>query len=75
MTDYETSLSHVHRFLFSAVLIACASTPARNPVPAEMTTQVGIQGVPEARRWADEWPRYSIERFETYSDEEFHIKI
>ena len=58
-------------FLLSAVLIACASTPARNPVPAELTTQVGIEGVPEARHWADEWPRYSIERFETYSGEEF----
>ena len=57
-------------FLLSAALIACASTPARNPVPAELTTQVGIEDVPEARHWADEWPRYSIQRFETYSDGE-----
>jgi hypothetical protein len=58
-------------FLVSAVLVACASTPARNPVPAELTSQVGIEGVPEARFWADEWPRFSIERFETYSAEDF----
>ena len=29
-------------FLLSAVLIACADAPARNPVPAELTAQVGI---------------------------------
>ena len=58
-------------FWVSAVLIACASTPARNPVPAELTTQVGIAVVPEARFWADEWPRFSIERFETYAEEDF----
>ena len=43
-------------FLVSAVLVACASTPARNPVPAELTSQVGIEGIPEAlemsRRYA-----------------------
>ena len=59
-------------FLVSVVIVACASTPARNPVPAELTSQVGIEGVPEARFWADEWPRFSIERFETYSGEDFH---
>jgi len=58
-------------FLVSAVLVACASTPARNPVPPELTSQVGIEGVPEARFWADEWPRFSLERFETYSEEDF----
>ncbi len=58
-------------FWVSVVLIACAHAPARNPVPAELTTQVGIEGVPEARHWADEWPRYSIERFKTYAEEDF----
>ena len=58
-------------FLLGAVLIACASTPVRNPVPAELTKRAGIEGVPEARHWADEWPRYSIERFETYSEQDF----
>ncbi len=57
--------------LVSAVIVACASTPARNPVPPELTSQVGIEGVPEARFWADEWPRFSLERFETYSEEDF----
>jgi predicted acylesterase/phospholipase RssA len=63
-------------FLVSAVLVACASTPARNPVPAELTSQVGIEGIPDARFWGDEWPKFSIERFETYTDADFrkHFK-
>ena len=58
-------------FFVSAVLVACANTPARNPVPPELTSQVGIEGVPEARFWADEWPRFSLDRFETHSEEDF----
>jgi predicted acylesterase/phospholipase RssA len=63
-------------FWVSAVLIACASTPARNPVPAELTSQVGIEGIPDARFWGDEWPKFSMERFETYNDADFrkHFK-
>ena len=63
-------------FWVSAVLVACASTPARNPVPAELTSQVGIEGIPDARFWGDEWPKFSIERFETYTDADFrkHFK-
>jgi len=63
-------------FLVSAVLVACASTPARNPVPAELTSQVGIEGIPDARFWGDEWPKFSMERFETYTDADFrkHFK-
>ena len=63
-------------FLVSAVLIACASTPARNPVPAELTSPVGIEGIPGARFWGDEWPKFSMERFETFTDADFrkHFK-
>ena len=63
-------------FMVSAVLVACASTPARNPVPAELTSQVGIEGIPDARFWGDEWPKFSMERFETYTDADFrkHFK-
>jgi predicted acylesterase/phospholipase RssA len=63
-------------FMVSAVLVACASAPARNPVPAELTSQVGIEGIPDARFWGDEWPKFSMERFETYTDADFrkHFK-
>ena len=49
----------------------CAGTPARKLVPAELTSQVGIEGLPEARFWGDEWPKYSMERFDTYTDADF----
>ena len=46
-------------------VVACAGTPARNPVPPELTSKVGIEGIPEARFWGGEWPKFSLERFET----------
>lgn len=49
----------------------CASTPKRNPVPPELTSQVGIEGISEARFWGDEWPTFSQEIFETYTDVDF----
>ena len=53
-------------------VVGCAGTPARkNPVPAELTSQVGIEGIREARFWGDEWPKFSLERFETYTDADF----
>jgi len=42
-----------------------------SPVPPELTLQVGIKGVPEARFWGDEWPPLDLERFTTYTDDDF----
>jgi len=53
------------------ILVGCATTAARNPVPPELISQVGIEGVPEARFWGDEWPKFSLERFESYTDDDF----
>jgi predicted patatin/cPLA2 family phospholipase len=52
-------------------LFGCASTPERNPVPAELTNEAAIPGIDNARFWADEWPKFSSEIFENYTDEEF----
>jgi len=52
-------------------VIGCAGAPARIPPPRELTTKVGIEGIPGARFWGDEWPKYSMERFETYTDADF----
>jgi len=49
----------------------CAGTPPRNPLPLDLTNQAVIPGIPEARFWGDEWPRFSMERFETLSDADF----
>ena len=49
----------------------CAGTPARNPLPLELTNQAVVPGVPEARFWGDEWPKFSLERFETFTEKDF----
>ena len=52
-------------------LFGCAVTPKRNWVPPELTSQAGIEGIPDARFWGDEWPKFSLARFETYTDGDF----
>ena len=53
------------------VVVGCASTTAMKPVPEALTSQVGIEGIPEARFWGDEWPKFSLEKFESYTDADF----
>ena len=54
-----------------ATIAGCASIPDREPVPAELTLQAGIPGVPDARTWADEWPKFSKEIFAKFTDADF----
>jgi len=57
--------------LLAFIVAGCVGPPERISVPAELTNQAGIPGVPEARFWGDEWPTFAIERFDTYTDAEF----
>ncbi len=57
--------------LFVMLVGCCSSLPERNPLPDDLYHDAGIRGVPEARFWADEWPTFSIERMETYTDSDF----
>ena len=54
-----------------AMITGCASVPDRVPVPPELTLQVAIPGVPDARTWADEWPNFSEEIFANFTDADF----
>ena len=46
--------------LFAAlVMLGCASAPLHKQVPAELADQVEIPGIPDARFWGDEYPRYT----------------
>jgi len=54
-----------------ATLSGCVSVPDRTPVPAELTLQAAIPGVPDARAWADEWPKFSEEIFAKFTDADF----
>lgn len=62
------------RFLamgLAVILAGCSSMPERNPVPPELTAKAGIPGIPEARFWGDEWPKFSQERFDRFTDADF----
>lgn len=71
--DANSILNFMCRFVTFAIILTiagCASVPERNPVPPELTTKVGIPGIPEARFWGDEWPKWSRERLEKITDSE-----
>ena len=72
------SLSPIQASLWGTVallliLTGCASTPARQPLPAEYTLQAEIPGIPEARFWGDEWPTFAAKRFEEFTDADFRV--
>lgn len=54
-----------------ALTAGCTSTPERTPLPPEYTLTAAIPGVPEARFWGDEWPTYSEQRLNTFTDADF----
>ena len=62
------NLSFVLMFIMFA---GCASVPERNPLPLELTNHAGIAGIPNARFWGDEWPKFSMDIFENYTDIQF----
>ena len=52
------------------VLGGYTGVPERQPAPREYTNTAEIPGFPEARFWGDEWPTFSVVRFELLSDDE-----
>jgi predicted patatin/cPLA2 family phospholipase len=72
--DDTSNLKLIFHYLFVLVLLimlGCTGAPKRSSVPAELTNEAQIPGVPDARSWADEWPKFSIEIFSTFTDEQF----
>ncbi len=70
----RTIHAHLSRLILAVVLVigvGCTTTPARNPLPLELTNQAVVPGVPEARFWGDEWPKFSLERFDTFTEDDF----
>jgi hypothetical protein len=53
----------------------CTSMPQRTPLPTELTESAVIPGVPEARFWGDEWPRFSLQRFNTFTEGDFRANF
>jgi predicted acylesterase/phospholipase RssA len=52
------------------ILSACSGVPERNPVPRELIAKAAIPGVPEARFWGDEWPKWSEKRLQEAGEAE-----
>jgi hypothetical protein len=48
--------------------LAGCSIIERHPVPRELTKYACIPGIPRARFWGDEWPQYSKDLLETFTE-------
>ncbi|HED15389.1 MAG TPA: patatin [Gammaproteobacteria bacterium] len=70
-TSMWRSLPRVTACLMALFITGCASLPERHALPLELTNKAGIPGIPEARFWADEWPKFSIKRLETFKNEDY----
>ncbi len=74
ITKTRTIHALLSRLIVAVVMVTgvgCTSTPARNPLPLELTNQAVVPGVPEARFWGDEWPKFALERFDTFTENDF----
>ena len=56
--------------IFATGIEGCAGKLPRNPLPSDFSNEAHIPGIPEARFWDDEWPKYSLEILNKSSDEE-----
>ncbi|BCG66005.1 MAG: hypothetical protein methR_P3877 [Methyloprofundus sp.] len=54
--------------IFTAIMTGCSTTADRHPPPANLISIVAIPDIPEARFWADEWPKHSVQRINSISD-------
>ncbi len=52
------------------VFVGCAAVQERSPLPQELAKQAEIPGVPRARIWGDEWPRWLADKLGTMTDAE-----
>ena len=51
-------------------IVGCAAVKERTALPSELVGQAGIPGVPKARLWGDEWPRWLADKLDTITDTE-----
>ena len=71
MSKYQRIIISINFLIFFTILsmmTGCSSTSHRNPLPASLISQASISGIPEARFWADEWPTYSMDRFDSFNE-------
>ena len=57
------------------LILGCASTTQHTPLALELTNQASISGIPEARFWGNEWPKFSVERSSKFTEAELKQKF
>ena len=57
-----------------AAVSGCSTVPERNPLPLELTNVAGIPGVPKARFWGDEWPKFSQDSLNAFTEADASTK-
>lgn len=70
----KSFLFHLMPMVACTILLlngGCASVPKRHPLPHDLSSEATIPGIPKLRFWGDEWPKFAIERFETFTAPEF----
>jgi hypothetical protein len=68
------TLARTASLVIFAFLAGCSNLPERNPVPVESTNIATIPGIPEARFWGDEWPKFSLKRLNTITEAELETE-
>jgi predicted acylesterase/phospholipase RssA len=53
------------------ILVGCASISERHPIAPDNLTKATITGIPDARFWGDEWPKFGKKIIDTFTDEQF----
>ncbi len=54
------------------VVTGCTSVPERNPLPSELTKEAIINGIPNARFWGDERPKFFLPgKFQKLTEKDF----
>jgi predicted acylesterase/phospholipase RssA len=59
----------------AALLAGCAVLEERVALPIELTEQVGIPGVPNARFWGDKLPEFTVRRLKNTGDAEIRASF
>lgn len=72
---HDRARALVYASTLAVIVSGCASVPEHNPLPLELTNQAGIPGIPEARFWADEWPKFGREMLETFTEAQFRSQF
>ncbi len=66
----------VYTLLCVMVLSGCAGAPERQPIPESvLNSDLSIYGIPDARFWGDEWPKFSQDKLENITEQQLETEF